>query len=187
MNILKKKIHLWWPVCMVTMLLAAPTRADDDADFYAVKTLSELTFVDGGLETIDTTRNSFAFHQRFGPAGFTFHRVVLDSPGQVYLNFEFSPWNLHQQLTTATLAVRAPQRQEITGRLFLPKFDADGVHVLHFKIPADDLHDDQADPQHRIKFLETQAAHYHALLEADLPGAAWFRHQVRSDRQDDSR
>ena len=181
MNPFKKKTHPFWPVCVAwALVLVSPAQADNDGGFYAVKTLSELTYVDGGLETIDTAANSYAVHQRFGPSEFTFHRVALDGPGQAYLDFLFVPWDLQQQLATATLAVRAPQRQEITGRLFLPRFDADGMHVLQFKIPADDLHDDQADSQHRIKFLETQAAHYQAQLEADLPGAAWFRHQLRS-------
>ena len=43
---------------------------------------------------------------------------------------------------------------------------------------------DASEPADREQFLQHKLRHYERLLEADRPGSAWFRHQVRTVQRD---
>jgi len=70
------------------------------------------------------------------------------------------------------LAVAAPRGQPVRGSLQFPARDeASAGETRVFELPAAALDDDGA------LFARLKAQHYTRLLEAGLPGAAWFRHQ----------
>src|SRR6185503_7114126 len=66
----------------------------------------------------------------------------------------------------------------VTGRLFVPASDLSGMVMARFHIPAS-----SANPDGRKKFLRAKQAHYTALLDRNIPGAAWFRHQIRETQK----
>ena len=103
--------------------------------------------------------------------------AVLEGDGEAYLD-EFVPIQPH--LVTAGLAagrisVRAPKTgQDIAGRLFVPKQDWSGMVGVRFTIPSSKAKSDA-----RMVFYRAKESYYQALLARDIPGGAWFRHQVR--------
>ena len=76
---------------------------------------------------------------------------------------------------SAFLALRAPDGREPLGFIVVPKPDLSGMVRVDFAAPVPAA--DQADA--RAKFDEAKRRHYQRLLDRDIPGAAWFRHQMR--------
>lgn len=73
------------------------------------------------------------------------------------------------------LAIRSPQRLgELRGLLCLSGSEGKELTKVRFTAVAK-----AGVGQARRRFYEAKIAHYEALLARDLPGAAWFRHQVR--------
>lgn len=111
--------------------------------------------------------------------------AVLDGSGEAHVDYsdpdtELQRW---QPLRTATisearLAARAPEGQDVTGRLFVPASDLSGMTMLRFRIPAA-----SAIPDGRKLFLRAKQAYYEALLDRNIPGTAWFRHQLRETQK----
>ncbi len=64
----------------------------------------------------------------------------------------------------------------MTGSLYAPKTDYSGMVKLRFAIDASAALEDNDE------FYDAKESHYEALLERELPGGAWFRHQVRLAR-----
>ena len=54
------------------------------------------------------------------------------------------------------------------------KYDRSGMDVLRFVVPAS-----AAKPEAKVPFSQAKLAHYNHLMDRDLPGGAWFRHQAR--------
>src|SRR5947207_3765053 len=73
-----------------------------------------------------------------------------------------------------SIANRAPQGKDVTGRLFVPKPDGNGMMPLKFKIDSA-----KAKAESRVEFLKAKENHYRQLVERNVPGGAWFRHQER--------
>ncbi len=101
--------------------------------------------------------------------------AVLDSPGEAYVSGNAaSPWqDPTSRGLSQNLCISAPEGQEITGRLFLPKSDLSGMVPVRFKIAATN-----ATPQARTDFLAAKEQFYRALLDRQIAGGAWFRHQL---------
>ncbi|MBN1854835.1 MAG: protein kinase, partial [Pirellulales bacterium] len=147
--------------------------ADDRADYFTIP-LHELPLLDGVLPEPDpTARNIFRFHRL---ANAIFPYAILDGPGEASIHMERSGWRLSGDVyRNATLAIRVPDEgnPEISGRILLPSPDGNGLVVRKFKINRGTLKSDKQ------AYLRQQLAYYQELLRRDIPGAAWFRHQVQ--------
>ena len=80
------------------------------------------------------------------------------------------------------VAIRAAAPRKIEGRVFLgqpgyrppAREGEEVVDVVRFTVDQTD-----ADVAHRNAFLRTKLRYYQNRYRANIPGAAWFRHQVR--------
>ncbi len=85
------------------------------------------------------------------------------------------------------VAIRAAAPRKIEGRIFLgqPGFrppareGEEVVDVVRFAVDQTD-----ADVAHRDAFLRTKLKYYQHRYRANIPGAAWFRHQVRETQRE---
>ena len=99
--------------------------------------------------------------------------VVLNGPGEAYLDGATTPPWAGEPAEPMSLALCAPAGQDVTGRLFVRRADLKGLVLLRFKVPAT-----AARPEARGLFLAAKQAHFRALQSRGLPGTAWFRHQA---------
>ncbi len=153
-------------------LLAGRVGADD---VYFHMPLNDLELTEGQLPTAEPGWVPW-WNQRS-------ERVyaVLDGEGEVYLRYDVNVQRRADRSEPAFLreiAVRVPQRREVTGRIFLPESArGDAMRVVRFRLAAD-----QAAREDRDRFYEVKLNHYEQLLRLRVPGAAWFRHQAREAR-----
>lgn len=103
-------------------------------------------------------------------------RAVLDGRGEVYVSA--TPYPASVEASDGAnrhlwIAVRTDSARDVTGRLSLMKQNG-STTALQFKIPAA-----EGNAENKQRFLNEKRRHYEHLLQRDLPGAAWFRHQVR--------
>jgi len=113
--------------------------------------------------------------------------VVLDGKGEAYLSDkagteqnsaaweEESPAIAGMNLTNRMLSLHVPENHEITGHLYLENSDQNGMTKLGFKFTPV-----QTNLEARASFLQAKKSYYAGLLNQSLPGAAWFRHQMRA-------
>jgi hypothetical protein len=130
--------------------------------------LTSLKLTEGSLPAPEPGAMSFDWRRQplFQPY------AVLDGEGEVYVSGPgFNPWTPRRRSEQA-LAVRAPQGQEITGRLYVPKGDFKGMVIVRFKVDQE-----VEKPVAESEFYKAKEEHFRALRERDIPGAAWFRHQ----------
>ena len=154
------------PALQVTAADAWPAEihAINDAQ-YCTQPLGDMEFVEGALPKVAQSRVPRAWRSMRPYA-------TLDGPGEVYVQVSSTPaWG--ERYESMSLAVKAPAGKPVAGRLFLAKPDYSGMVALRFRIDEAMLgaDDEQA-------FLRAKRAHYRALLDSDIPGAAWYRQQV---------
>jgi len=101
--------------------------------------------------------------------------AVLDGAGEVYVSgFNTAPWMVERDAPAPTVSLCVPGNQEVTGRLYVVNDDPSGMTPVRFKIlPA------QARPEARSAFLAAKEEFYRDLLNRNVAGAAWFRHQLQ--------
>ncbi len=156
--------------CAITLSMLAVATADDS--FYRVR-IDELK-IDGPRPTA-VNQQDWRFRGRNWAM---FPYIVLDQPGEAYLDsasldniarfagpFPVSPLQ--------TVCVRAAKPGDIAGRLFWPKVDWSGMTEFKFTIPAQKASDDA-----RVPFYQAKERYYNVLLHRDIPGGAWFRHEI---------
>ncbi len=97
--------------------------------------------------------------------------VVLDGPGEVYWASDSA--NAFAR-TVESISVRAPAGQEVSGRLFAPFMERQGMAEIRFTIPAS-----AATRDAETCFYSAKKAYYERLQERGIPGGAWFRYQAR--------
>ncbi len=107
-----------------------------------------------------------------------FPYVVLDPPGEAYVaipGFQgVLRWHTPSySAQTATICVRTAKPGEVSGRMFWPKPDWSGMTAYKFTIPAD-----KASPDARLAFYQAKDHYYGIQLQRDIPGGAWFRHEM---------
>lgn len=106
--------------------------------------------------------------------------AVLNGTGEVYVAYG-TRWQLsngrRERELVQEIAVRVPQAREITGKIYLPTADKDGMQIVGFRMPSA-----EAAPKNREEFYQLKLTHYDNLLNEQLAGAAWFRHQRRQAR-----
>ena len=104
--------------------------------------------------------------------------AVLDGDGEAYVEIaqlRNYPVPYGASMRGEVFVRTAKTGQDVAGRLFVPKQDWSGMVVVRFKISAS--HADE--PRARADFYRAEESHYQALLGRDIPGGAWFRHQVK--------
>jgi hypothetical protein len=102
--------------------------------------------------------------------------VVLDGNGEVYINDpDVKPWRLMTTLSDkASICICTPKPADVKGRLFITKPEETNTTEINFQVsPAD------AKPEAKETFFQAKEFHYRMLLNQNVPGAAWFRHQAQ--------
>ncbi|MEX0654541.1 MAG: hypothetical protein WD534_04745 [Phycisphaeraceae bacterium] len=103
--------------------------------------------------------------------------AVVDGPGRAVIWIGQPRWDQPEREVGPRLAVRAPLGEAVTGTVYVPNPDLDGMRAVPFEIAADALTDEPGEEYHEV--IE---AHYRELWQADLAGGAWFRHQMGAAR-----
>jgi len=158
----------------IAIVAAAWTTAAWAGDAYYSVRVTDLKFTEGRLPTSSSQHWSSALNQRL-PAMQPY--VVLDGAGEAYAHAqgELTPW-LGRDGTADrfSIVISAPEGRDVAGRLFWPDEKWQGMVVLKFTLPAS-----SASADARRLFLDGKLAHFRRLLNRNIPGGAWFRHQVR--------
>jgi len=170
-----------WVFCLAA--LGGAARAEDA--FYHVP-LADLKLTEGKFPEPPEHRDDWQTRQRRQTMP---PRAVLDGEGEVYVEFQDDQyywwswyWSTPKSLRDeGALAVRAPADREVTGSLYVPKTDCSGMVRLRFAIAASAALK-EGDVVLSEAFYEAKENRYEALLARDLPGGAWYRHQVRLAR-----
>ena len=106
--------------------------------------------------------------------------VWLEGAGEAFLSpgEETALWTgLEDWKRGGRIAIRVPAGQAPSGRLYLPNADATGMTRFDFAIPADKL---ASNPEAKRAFYLAEQSHYRRLIDRNIAGAAWFRHQWQS-------
>ena len=160
--------------CLSLALLPWAAVAEGEDAFYNVP-LGDLKITEGSLpdhwDSIDGRRTETV--RAMAPY------AVLDGDGEAYVQMAHFPAQHWMVETVAsggsTIFVRAAKTgQDVVGRLFVPTQHWTGMVGLRFTIPASTAKSDA-----RMAFYRAKESYYHELLARDIPGGAWFRHQVR--------
>jgi hypothetical protein len=165
-------------VAVGILALATAARADDS--YYRVR-FDDLKITEGELPKPSTEYDWRLWQRRealqpyasldgkgeiyVGPSNYSGRRSPFSSTGE--------PVETSENNSNAIL-VCTPQTGDVTGRLYLPKADASGMAVVKFTIPAD-----AAKAELKKAFYQAKEDYYRGLMQRDLPGAAWFRHELR--------
>ena len=160
-----------WTMCSAVMA--------EDA-FFRIQ-VSELKFTDGELPKFNAVPLDWRVRWRVlqTPAD-----VQLDEAGEAYLHKGdvgssiWSPifrWSEPGGEGPVHLAIRAAAKQDVSGRLVLPKPDGSGMTVLPFRIPANSAKESAA-----REFQFAKIEHYKRRQLASNVGAAWYRHQIET-------
>src|SRR5689334_15468334 len=82
--------------------------------------------------------------------------AVLDGPGEAFVNGDaVQQWGARESYQNLILALRAPKGSAVTGRLFLPNKDLNGMVALKFKVDAS-----TEKPDSKIEFLKARENYY---------------------------
>ncbi|MBN2022438.1 MAG: hypothetical protein JW809_06550 [Pirellulales bacterium] len=156
---------------VVLAILVAAVAAEAKDAFYRVP-VANLKLTEGQLPDAEPTPR----WQRWQAARARQPRVVLDGEGEAYVRpSNVLPWQWQATLRdNATVHVAAPAGEKVTGRLLLPNADWTGMVSVRFEIAPQ-----SATHAARRTFYEAKRDHFAGLLQRNLPGAAWFRHQMR--------
>jgi hypothetical protein len=103
--------------------------------------------------------------------------AVIDGPGEVYFDTGVRPnWS------STSMLVRAPAGEDVTGQLYFPRPDLNGMVKLKFRVPADwNLPNLRGPFRPRQAYARARQKHYQRLWKRGIPGAAWFRRQAMDD------
>ena len=164
------------PLVFCLAALGGAAYAEDA--FYRVP-LTELKLTEGKFPDQSKYRTDWSYNWRTRQRRQALQpRAVLDGEGEVYFeeNNRFRWWAPVPLPEEGIIAVRAPAGRDVTGWLYVPKADYSGMVRLRFAIAA------SAALEGGEEFYVAKESHYEDLLERELPGGVWFRHQVRLAR-----
>ena len=152
------------------VFLAIPSASHGADAFYDIP-FDHLTLTEGAFPPDNAAKdfNAYAFRDMMRSY------VALDGPGEAFSVAGFE--QLAGNAPANHIAVRAPEGQDVTGRLFIEKRDVPGMVMVKFKIPAAEARKSAKDI-----FYRTMENHYEELMGHGLPGGAWFRHRVNEAR-----
>lgn len=130
-------------------------------DFYSIVDASKLTLADA-TEPLPTAMSELLGDDWMGYGAIAFG-VALDGAGEAYLSVDPITHN-------AVLVMKTPKREGIAGRMrYLEAWNA--AKQSRFTVSSDVL--TAADSE---QFEKAKREHYRKLANANVPGAAWFRH-----------
>lgn len=115
---------------------------------------------------------------------FMYPRAIGNNREEIYLVFDeagrLAPDSrpLSPDINNMYITIRASKEAIPSGLLFLPKPDWSGMNRLGFSATPPVFDQEFA----RESFLKAKEQHYKRLLALGIPGAAWFRHQIREAR-----
>ena len=165
---------------LVAALILAAAAAGQAKDAYFEIPLRELKLVEGRLPVPSEQNNSFFLQSYYEREQSMAPYAVLDGPGEAYFSgegaFSYVP---PRGASALSLHLRAPEGQEIKGRLVIANSDRSGMDVLRFVVPAS-----AAKAEAKVPFYHAKLGHYERLVNRDIPGGAWFRHQARLTRME---
>ncbi len=162
----------WTKIAAALILWAAAGTATAE-DFYHKAGIRDLKFADGASAPEWPQANWRQWQQ----AWTRYPYIVLDGPGEAYVDIGATdrPWSMKTpEEVHLTFHIRADQKGDVAGRLYYPKSDWSGMTAYRFTLPAATANTETSDA-----FQGAKADHYHRLLARNLPGAAWFRHEIR--------
>jgi hypothetical protein len=140
------------------------------ADFYFKIPFDKLQITQGQLPQPATDPADQETNWNDAPElSLIFPYAILDTPGEAFIESASE-----QNPSYKTIAVHTTQSADVTGRIFFANPNNTGISIATFHIPLS-----SANPKAHEDFLKAKQAHYDRLFQADLPGAAWFRHQSR--------
>jgi len=156
-------------LCFCVAVLLLQTAAAGDA--YYNLPVSALTLTEGTLPSNPDAGNRRQW--RMMPAIQPY--AALDGEGEAYVSGNNAAPGMSNrgESPNQTISIRAPENQAITGRLFVVKNDLSGMVQVRFKISLT-----EATPGDRQAFLTAKEQFYRGLLNRNIAGAAWFRHQL---------
>ncbi len=163
-------ISVFFVLRLITGLLICPqARADD---YYYIP-LKELTLTSGSWPSGQHERDPRWYRSTY----FNLAPYVTGlADEEMYL--DASPVELREILSsgfsTSYITIRSTTGKTPTGRVFFPKDDWSGMSYVDFVVSATPGDQTKA-KQH---FLEAKRRHYSKLWGQNIPGSAWFRHQV---------
>ncbi len=160
-----------WMLAVVGVVVATARVKAEDAYFHVM--INNLQLTEGELPESKEPDWSVWWRNRNRLA-----YAVLDGDGEVYVKYLVRPSGRRQDDLERDMVVRVPAKRDVTGRLYLPRSDDSGMKMVKFRIPQD-----QAQGDARHDFYEMKLQHYEDLLARGVPGAAWFRHEMRSAEQ----
>ena len=162
--------------CLILLVASAGTAVAKDA-YYDVP-LRDLK--PGDLGSVDGSRPTeiaLPTWRGFGPAQ---PYATIDGEGEAYLNLRdrlLAPMPSDSPVDDARILIRAPAGKDVAGRLVVPKSDQKSMAWMTFTVASS-----AAKSEAKTPFYQTKIAHYENLANRDIPGGAWFRHQVRVAR-----
>jgi hypothetical protein len=158
--------------CLLLAVWTAPAQAED---MYFEIPVQELNITEGALPSPNQEMGrSFQWRmfESMSPA------ARLEGEGEAWITGNFDYWNWPLSfLENGKIHIRAPKGIDVTGELRVPRSDRTnpGQDRIRFTIPAK-LATDEA----RAPFFKAQKSEFQRNLNRDLPGAAWWRHVLRT-------
>ncbi len=151
------------------------------SDAYYNLPLEALTFTQGSLPTGSASEEAdVSWEQRQLVMDYLVPYAVCPGAAEVYFDANQTPSyrfaDRLADLRAGRLCMRASQAGQLSGSLYFPKPDASGMVRLEFSVPG--AATDQAAA--RREFFSAKQNHYQRLLQLNVPGAAWFRHELRT-------
>ncbi len=158
-------------VCLVAAIVSAEAAMAGDA-YYDIP-IRDVKIVEGKLPSGQGKTD----WRRYGLYTAMRSHVVVDGQGEAYVTGQNEQFLPSEAVVNMRLCARAPEGKDVTGRLIVPNVDKTGMTVLKFTIPSS-----AAKPEAKTAFYQGKIAHYEQLRRQDIPGGAWFRHQIRLAR-----
>ena len=165
-----RRVLLAW-VTVLGLAAGAATASAEDA-FWSVR-LADLKLTEGKLPEAGAhpSWRSGLFERLQAMVPY----AVLDAEGEAYVTGDAENWaSWENAAQRGTLVVRAASGRDVSGRLFCPDSSGEKMVRVRFALSAQD-----ARPEARTAFYQGKLQHYARLLNRDIPGGAWFRHEAR--------
>lgn len=165
---MRASVRPWFLVVSCVWLLAACGLAIAEDAYFRVS-IADLEILEGKLPDSRRTTNSWQQWQvdwTYVPYAF------VAGEGEAYVGNETNAST--DSFSAMTLAARGPAGKDLEGTCVFPNPDHRGMSALRFRIAAN-----KATTEARTVYLMLKERRLQQLLQRGVPGAAWFRHELR--------
>lgn len=155
---------------LAALVFVAGARAEDA--YYQVP-IRELKLTEGKLPEGKESNSTW---RRWQVAQFYDPYARVEGGGEVYFasNGDVRVAAQINQFDNVSLVVRTQAGKDVAGICVFPTADLKSMTKVRFKIDAS-----QAKPEAKAAFLNAKERRLQELLARNLPGGAWFRHELR--------